>query len=44
MSNKRQFTERDIIITDMKSRSGKATENLYLSLAKVKKLQKDDAE
>jgi hypothetical protein len=43
MSSKtKQFRERDIIITDMRSRSGKATENLYLSIAKVKKLQRDD--
>jgi len=28
------------VINEMFSRSGKATENLYLSLAKVKELQK----
>jgi hypothetical protein len=43
MSSKaKQFRERDIIVTDMRSRSGKATENLYLSIAKVKKLQRED--
>jgi hypothetical protein len=34
------FTEKDIVVTSMFSRSGKATETLYLGLAKIKKSQK----
>ena len=42
MQNKTKFTERDIIINDMLSRNGKATENMHLSIAKVKKQKKQE--
>jgi len=34
------FTERDIKINTMFSRIGKATENMHLTLAKVKKVER----
>jgi len=42
MPSKRQkFTESDITINEMFSRSGKATEDMYLPLAQVKQRQKE---
>jgi hypothetical protein len=41
MSKKHKFTERDITINDMYSRSGKATENMHLTLANVKKMKRE---
>lgn len=43
MSKKHKFTERDITINDMYSRSGKATENMHLTLANVKKMKREQA-
>ena len=40
-SNRHKFTEADITINEMFSRSGKATEDMYLPLAQVKQKQKE---
>ena len=37
MSKKARYSERDIVINDVCSRIGKATGNMYLTLAKHKK-------
>lgn len=37
-----RFTERDINVNDVFSRSGKATGNMYLTLAKHKKQKKEE--
>lgn len=42
MSKKTKSSENGISINDMFSRSGKATENMYLSLAKIKKQKKQE--
>ena len=40
---KKRFTEKDISINDMFSRSGKATENMHLTLANVIKMKKKES-
>ena len=40
-SRRHKFTERDISINEMYSRTGKATENMHLPLANVKKLKRE---